>query len=173
MRHGYAKFALLVFIGKKMTGKRGKPNIPFKPFFVTSIYCPSGIPVTYFNEHESLFGRPESQYKESIIMGDINCDFNTPWDNTKHLNNILNSFGYSRFTKDATRTTKTTSTIIDHVMTNRPGIISSSVVRPCGISDHNALILIRNARAPKLEAPTKVKVSEITKDFIRKISSLT
>ena len=65
-------------------------------YFVTSIYRPPGKPVSYFSEPESLFGRLESQNKESIIMGDINCDVNTPLDNnTKHLNNTLNSFGYS------------------------------------------------------------------------------
>ena len=86
-------------------------------------------------------------------MADINCDLNTPLDNnTKLLNNILNCFGYSQLIKGATRTTKTTSTIIDHIITNRP----DSIVRPCGISDHDALILIRNARAPKLKAPPKV-----------------
>ena len=132
-------------------------NGKFKPFFVTSVCGPSGKPVSYFCELESLFDRLESQNKESIIMGDINCDLNTPLDNnTKHLNNILNSLGYSQLTKDATKTTKTTSTIIGHIITNRPDIISSSGVRPCGISDHNALFLIRNTRAPKLKAPPKV-----------------
>ena len=132
-------------------------NGKFKPFFVTSIYRPPGKPVSYFSELESLLGRLESQNKESIIMSDINCDLNTPLDNnTKHLNNILNSFGCSQLIKDATRTTKTTRTMIDHIITDRPDIISSSSVRPCGISDHNALFLIRNTRAPKLKAPPKV-----------------
>ena len=88
-------------------------------------------------------------------MGDINCDLNTPMD-TKHLNNTLNSFGYSQLIKDATKTTKTPSTIIYHIITDRPDIISSGGVRPCGISDHDALFLIRNTRAPKLKAPPKV-----------------
>ena len=132
-------------------------NGKFKPFFVTSIYRPQGKPVSYFSEFESLFGRLESQNKESIIMGDINCNLNTPLhNNTKHLNNILNSFGNSQLIKDATRTTKTTSTIIDHIITNRPDIISYSGVKPCGISDHDALYLIRNTRTPKLKAPPKV-----------------
>ena len=131
-------------------------NGKFKPFIVTSIYRPPGKPVSYFNELESLFGRLESQNKESIIMGDTNCDFDTPLANdTKHLNNILNSFGYSQLIKDPTRTTSTTSTIIDHVMTNRPEIITCSGVIPCGISDHDALYLIRNVRAPKLKVPPK------------------
>ena len=56
-------------------------NGKFKPFFVTSIYRPPGKPVSYFSELEPLFGRLESQNKGSIIMGDINCDLNTPLDN--------------------------------------------------------------------------------------------
>ena len=59
----------------------------------------------------------------------------------KHLNNILTSFGYSQLIKDATRTTKTTSTIMDHIVTNRPDIVSSSGVRPGCISDHDSPFL--------------------------------
>ena len=131
-------------------------NGKFKPFIVTSIYRPPGKPVSYFDKLEYLFGQLESQNKESIILGDTNCDFDTPANNTKHLNNILNSFGYSQLRKNPTRTTSTTSTIIDHLMTNRPEIISGSGVVPYGISDHDALYLIRNIRALKLKAPPKV-----------------
>ena len=90
-------------------------------------------------------------------MGDINCDFDTPSDNdTRHLENGLNSFDYSQLIKDPTRTTRKTSTIIDHIITNRPDAVSSCGVRPCGISVHDALFLIRNARAPKLKVPPKI-----------------
>ena len=131
-------------------------NGKFKPFIVTSIYRPPGKPVNYFNELESLFSMLEAQNKESIIIGDINCDIDTPLDNnTRHLSCILNSFGYNQLIKEPTRTTSTTSTIIDHIMTNRPDVVSSSGVKPCGISDHDVLYLIRNARAPKLKIPPK------------------
>ena len=54
-------------------------------------------------------------------MGDINCDFDTPSDDdTRQLRNILNSFGCSQLIKDPTRTTRKTSTIIDHLITNTP-----------------------------------------------------
>ena len=132
-------------------------NGKFKPFILTTIYRPPGKPVSYFSDLESLFGKLESQNGESVIIGDTNCDFDTPLDNdTRHLRNILNSFGYTQLIKDATRTTRSTSTVIDHIITNRPDIVSSCGVRPCGISDHDALFLIRNARAPKLKVPPKV-----------------
>ena len=128
-------------------------NGKFKSFFITSIYRPPGKPVSYFSELESLFGRLKSHSIESVFMGDIN----TPLDNnTKHLNNVLNSFGYSQLIRDATRTTKTTNTIIDHLITKRHDIISSSGVRPFGKNDHDALFLIRNTMVPKLKAPPKV-----------------
>ena len=132
-------------------------NGKYKPFILTSIYRPSGKPVSYFNDLGSLFDRIESQNRESIIMDDINCDFNTPSDNdTRHLRNILNSFGYSQLIKDPTKTIRKTSTTIDHIITNRLDVVSSCGVRPCGISDHDALFLIRNARAPKLKVPPKI-----------------
>ena len=57
---------------------------------VTSMYRPPGKPVSYFDKLEYL----------SIILGDTNCDFDTPSaNNTKHLNNILNSFGYNQLIK--------------------------------------------------------------------------
>ena len=139
-------------------------NGKFKPFIVTSVYRLPGKPVSYFNELESLFSMLEAQNKESVIIGDINCDFDTPPDNnTRHLSCILNSFGYNQLIKEPTRTTSTTSTIIDHIMTNRPDVVSSSGVKPCGISDHDVLHLIRNFRAPKLRSKyhQKPSVSEI------------
>ena len=104
-----------------------------------------------------MFRRLESHNRESIIMGDINYDFDTPSDNdTRHLRDILNSFGCSQLIKDPKRITRKTSTIIDRIITNRPDIVPSCGVRPCGISDHDALFLIRNARAPKLKVPPKI-----------------
>ena len=100
-------------------------------------------------------------------MGDIHCDLSTLLDNnTKHLNNTLNFFGYSQLMKDATRATNTTSTKIDYFMTNRSEIASSGGVRPCGLSDHDALFFIRNTRAPNLKALPKLITVRKHKRFI-------
>ena len=40
--------------------------------------------------------------------------------------------------------------------TVRRDVVSSCGVRPCSISYRDALFLIRNARAPKLEVPSKI-----------------
>ena len=81
-------------------------NGKYKPFIFTFIYRPPCKPVGYLNDLGFLFGRLVSKTESPLIMGDINCDFGTPSDNdTGHLRNILNSFGYSQLIKDPTRTT--------------------------------------------------------------------
>ena len=52
-------------------------NGKFKPFIISSTYRPLGKPVRYFDQLKSLFGRLQSQNKESTVMGDTNCDFDT------------------------------------------------------------------------------------------------
>ena len=83
-------------------------------------------------------------------MGDTNCDFLDPFNNsTNYLKRILNSF-------ELTRTTAMTKTIIDHIITNKPNMVSNSGVISCGISDHDVVFIERNVRAPKLKVPPKV-----------------
>ena len=44
-----------------------------------------------------------------------------------------------------------TKSLIDHVSTNKPDYVSSSGVISCGISDHDAMYLVRSKRMPKNE----------------------
>ena len=132
-------------------------NGSFKPFIVTSIYRPPEKPVSYFSHIECLIASLESEIKESIIMGDTNCDFLNPSNNnTKNLKRILNSFELTQLIKEPTWTTATTKTIIDHIITNKPTMVSNSGVISCGISDHDAVFIERNVRAPKLKVPPKI-----------------
>ena len=58
--------------------------------------------------------------------------------------------------KSPTRTTATTKTIIDHIITNRPESVSKNVVLASGIiSDHDVIFLTKNMRLPKLKVPPK------------------
>ena len=90
-------------------------------------------------------------------MGDTNCDFLDPSNNnTKNLKQILHSFELTQLIKEPARTTATTKTIIDHIITNKPNMVSNSGVISCGISDHDAVFIERNVRAPKLKVPPKI-----------------
>ena len=117
-------------------------NGRLKPFIVTSIYRPPEKPVSYFRYIECLIASLESEKKESIIMGDRNCDFlDRSNNNTKNLKRILNSFELTQLIKEPTRTTATTKTVIDHIITNKPNMISNSGVISCGISGHDVVFI--------------------------------
>ena len=75
---------------------------------------------------------------------------------TKHLKRLLIKFNLVQLIKDPTRTTATTKTIIDHIITNKPEFVSESGVLSCGISGHDVVFLTKQMRLPKLKAPPKL-----------------
>ena len=130
-------------------------NGKLEPFIVTSIYRPPEKPESYFSYIEYLIASLEPENKEYIIMGDTNCDFiDRSNNNTKNLKRILNSFNLTQLIKDPTRTTATTKTT-DHIITNKPNMVSNSGVISCGVSAHEVVFIERNVRAPKLKVPPK------------------
>ena len=50
----------------------------FKPFLITAIYLPD-VSLDVFQEFESLVNAIDKENKESIIIGDTNCDLLTPF----------------------------------------------------------------------------------------------
>ena len=73
----------------------------------------------------------------------------------KNLLRLLTKFHLVQLIKSPTRTTATTKTVIDHIITNRPVSVSKSGVLSCGMSDHDAVFMIKRMRLPKLKAPPK------------------
>ena len=84
------------------------------------------------------------------ILGDLNCNllqekalFNVP---TSKLNSIYELYQISQLINEPTRVTLTTSSLLDHVVTNTPEKISHSGVVHTGISDHSLIYAIRKIR---------------------------
>ena len=122
----------------------------YKPFIVTSVYRPPGKPVEYFNELDKLLNSIDAEDKETIYLGDTNCDMLDFTNNdTKNLMRLLTKFHLVQLIISPTRTTATTKTVIDHIITNRPASVSKSGVLSCGISDHDAVFMIKRMRLPK------------------------
>ena len=89
-------------------------------------------------------------------MGDLNCDLLCESNNnTKNLRRLLFTYGFSQLIKEPTRTTSTSRTIIDHIITNRTDLVSSSGIIYCGISDHDVVFMQKKMRRPKLRLPPK------------------
>ena len=69
----------------------------YKPFLVTTIYRPPDKPVAYFDQIESLISTSELEGKESILIGDLNCDFLCESNNnTNNLKRIVFTYGFSQ-----------------------------------------------------------------------------
>ena len=67
----------------------------YKPFLVTTIYRPPNKPVAHFDQIETLFSR-----KESVLMGDLNCDLLcVSNNNTKNLKRLSFTYGFSQLTR--------------------------------------------------------------------------
>ena len=140
----------------------------FRSFLVTSLYRPPQKPVEYFDRIEALISATDSGRKESIIIGDTNCDFLCDSSNyTRNLKRILGIYGFTQVIKDPTRTTLYSKTIKDHFITNRTDLVRNCGVVHCGISDHDAVFLQKNMRKPKLKLSSKIFTTRNYKHFDR------
>ena len=64
----------------------------------------------------------DTENKESIIVGDTNCDFIKPTNYTTHLKRIIKNHGLTQLIEDPTRTTDSATTLLDHIVINKPDI---------------------------------------------------
>ena len=67
-------------------------------------------------------------------------DLNAP---TKKIKSLYELYQVSQLIDQATRITMTTTSLIDHIVTNTPEKISDSGVIHTGISDHSLVFAIR------------------------------
>ena len=103
-----------------------------KPFMVTTIYRPPNANAEFFEHLEKLIKQIDDENKEMYILGDLNCNllekktiFNMQ---TNKLNSLYELYQLSQLINEPTRVTMTTSSLIDHVVTNTPEKISHSGV---------------------------------------------
>ena len=124
---------------------------------------------------EDDFKKLNPEYKELHILGDININTlidnnrsifeirkNTPLINSlpslcKQYIEFCSSFSLKQLISSPTRITCSSSTIIDHILTNTTNIISQSRVIDLGISDHNIIFLTRKMKKIKLNHHTYIK----------------
>ena len=135
-----------------------------KPFLVTSLYSPHNT-TDHLNKIDSLIACIDTENKESIIIGDTNCDVMKPTNYTTHLKRIIKNHGQAQLIEDPTRTTDSTATLMDHIITNKPDTVGQNGVIPCGISDHDLIFLTRKARLPKLKIPPRAVIARNHRKF--------
>ena len=128
-----------------------------KPILVTKGYRPPDSEVKLFDDFEEILRSLDAESHESIIMGDMNCDYLKPDNNnTKHIKRIFHTNGYTQMIGKPTRTTDHSKTLIDYMATNRPDCVSDQGVLPCGISDHDVIYMTRSMKKPRVKMKPKI-----------------
>jgi hypothetical protein len=100
------------------------------------------------------------------ILGDLNRDMlKTDKDSnfpTKKIKTLYELYQLSQLIDEATRVTMTTSSLIDHIVTNTPEKISDSGVIHTGLSDHSLVFAIRKISVVKKQEK-KVEIRNMKK----------
>ena len=126
-----------------------------RPFLLTTWYRPPDSKVEIFDKFESYLLKLDEEDKESMIVGDTNCNLlpQTPDRNAEHLTFITETYQYIQLIDQPTRITTTTSTLIDHIFTNKPGpdIMTNHGVLHTSISDHSLIYAIHKHNTPKTD----------------------
>ena len=73
---------------------------------------------------------------EFYVLGDLNIDFSQDSSLTLSYKELLSDFGCEQVIAEPTRVTPTSSSIIDHIVTNTRDYVGESGVLPVGLSDH-------------------------------------
>ena len=79
--------------------------------------------------------------KEIIIFADFNIDYNKT--DNRDFKSLLNIFGLKQVITEPTRTTETSSTLTDLIITNCPENITNKGVFPNSIADHDMIACSR------------------------------
>ena len=92
-----------------------------------------------FNEDlDSMLSLVHDTSFETIILGDINVNYLIKKDH-KNIKDIFKIHGYQQIIETPTRTTDSSSTLIDAIFTNHPQNISNQNVFPLSLSDHDCV----------------------------------
>jgi len=105
-------------------------------FFVCTLYkTSSNSDRTFWDKMQDMIAPLFEIGATFIILGDINADPFTP--EGRKLTNFVNTNELYAYIKEPTRITNTSSTIVDQIISNRPGIVKSVLVEPpISLNDH-------------------------------------
>ena len=110
-----------------------------KPFLLCILYRPPSSSKHLCKNYDEVFDNTLSKIKcnsaskEIIIIGDINCNY---LDNNheKTFKEMLALHGFFQKIQQPTRTTSSSQTLIDVILSNNPELLSKNEVVPCTLS---------------------------------------
>ena len=119
-----------------------------KPLVFSTWYRPPSSNVDIFDLYENFLNYIDGLSGDTILVGDTNCDLlSRPLASASKKYSELNSM-YSLMQindTEPTRITNTSSTLVDHLLTNNPNNVKKHGVIHNGMSDHSVSYLIWNS----------------------------
>ena len=136
-----------------------------KSLLVCTWYRPPNSDMNLFNECEIFFHRCDTESRELILVGNLNCDVSKVSldPHTRQLGFLCSLYQIDQLIDTTTRVTDTSATKIDLVLTNVKENIHASGVIHLGISDHSLIYAVRKFMLPK----TNLGVREIRLEALR------
>ena len=111
-----------------------------------------------------------------MIAGDMNIDLLSPDTNCRNYQGLLKQFNLTQVVKGPTRISKTSASLIDHILISDSELVKCTDILPChNISDHDGLYVLLNVRLPKYEPRYKLIRNEKSFDqesFVKDIKCL-
>ena len=117
------------------------------PILIGFIYRNPAENFAWHDEFVSMMDSVTKYNNKLLLLGDFNYDLmksQPAWESTVSL------FGLSQLITSPTRVTPTTSTLLDHIYTNDPNMISDTCVSDTSFSDHSPVICSMTGRVSKV-----------------------
>ena len=91
-----------------------------------------------------------------MIAGDMNIDLLSPDTNCRNYQGLLKQFNLTQVIKGLTRISKTSASLIDHILISDSELVKCTDILPCHNSDHDGPYVLLNVRLPKYEPRYKL-----------------
>ena len=139
-------------------------------------YRPPEGPKYFINNFSEVFEEQLTNAvktnKEIVVLGDFNIDYNKA--DNRDFKSLLNIFGLKQVIIERTRTTETSSTLIDLIITSCPENITNKDVFPNSIVDHDMIACSRkinnicyNPKTVKCRSYTNYSPIELKSDVAK------
>ena len=120
---------------------------PKSPSFVVGfLYRNPSVTFEWYDQFTQNMDNVQRKHNNILLMGDFNIDMLKPhpaWDS------VCTLFNLKQLVISPTRITATSSTLIDHIYTNKPDAVSHVKVPDLSVSDHYPVICNWSTKLPK------------------------
>ena len=128
-----------------------------KPVLVGNLYRPPDsskyLPDDFNDKFDSMLAKVCCEDKETLLLGDFNCDYGKQ-NNNRPLKNIISSYGFCQQVDSPTRLSEGSESLIDLVLSNTPQNICKTAVLQSCLSDHEMIGTVRKLNSLKIKSRT-------------------